>query len=137
MTIRKFQLIDTDKVIALWQEAFSDAPLKQNPAEDIDCKWRTQRDLFWVYEEQGQIVGTIMAGYDGHRGWIYSVAVDDSCRGTGIGKRLVSHAVESLKGVGCRTVHLQVRERTAKVVSFYEKLGFSVLPRISMYKSLV
>ena len=73
-----------------------------------------------------------MAGYDGHRGWLYAVAVDHPHRRHGIARRLVAHALDALRQLGCIKVNLQIRSDNAQVVAFYESLGFCVEDRISM-----
>jgi ribosomal protein S18 acetylase RimI-like enzyme len=77
-----------------------------------------------------------MAGYDGHRGWLYSVAVDPDRQRQGIGRQLMDYAVDVLKTKGCVKINLQVRATNAGVVAFYEALGFVVEDRISMGKLL-
>ncbi len=77
-----------------------------------------------------------MAGYDGHRGWLYAVAVDPGQRRGGVGTALVRHAEQMLRDLGCGKVNLQVRATNAAVVSFYERLGYAVEERISMGKRL-
>ena len=77
-----------------------------------------------------------MGGYDGHRGWVYSLAVDDRERHRGIGTALIGKIEEDLKVLGCLKVNLQVVGSNSGVVEFYEKLGFSVEDRISMGKRL-
>ena len=84
----------------------------------------------------GKLVGTVMGGYDGHRGWVYSLAVDDRERHRGIGSALIDKIEEALKALGCLKVNLQVVASNSGVVGFYEKLGFSVEDRISMGKRL-
>ena len=83
-----------------------------------------------------KVVGTVMGGYDGHRGWVYSLAVDDRERHRGIGSALINKIEEALKALGCLKVNLQVVASNSGVVEFYEKLGFSVEDRISMGKRL-
>ena len=83
-----------------------------------------------------KVVGTVMGGYDGHRGWVYSLAVDDRERHRGIGSALIDKIEETLKALGCLKVNLQVAASNSGVVEFYEKLGFSVEDRISMGKRL-
>ena len=73
-----------------------------------------------------------MAGYDGHRGWLYSVAVDPDHRRAGIGKAMVRQAERALRDLGCNKINLQVRERNASVVAFYESLGYSLEPVLGM-----
>ncbi len=89
-----------------------------------------------VAVEDGKIVGTVMGGYDGHRGWIYSLAVDHRERHRGIGSALIDYIEQALKALGCLKVNLQVVASNSGVVEFYEKLGFSVEDRISMGKRL-
>jgi len=67
-----------------------------------------------------------------HRGWLYSVAVDESMRRKRVGSALIRRAVDVLRGLGCVKVNLQVRSTNAAVVAFYEWLGFAVDDRISM-----
>ncbi len=77
-----------------------------------------------------------MAGYDGHRGWIYSLAVLPRCRREGVGSRLVQHAEEHLRTLGCAKINLQILKGNEAVVSFYQKLGYEVERRISMGKKI-
>ena len=83
-----------------------------------------------------KVVGTVMGGYDGHRGWVYSLAVDDRERHRGVGSALLDKIEEALKALGCLKVNLQVVASNSGVVEFYEKLGFTVEDRISMGKRL-
>ena len=95
LSIRRFEASDTDAVVALWQEAFPEyrdvTRPQRNPHLSIANKLATQPELFFVAVFGERIVGTVMGGYDGHRGWLYSLAVDESLRRHGIGKRLVAH----------------------------------------------
>jgi ribosomal protein S18 acetylase RimI-like enzyme len=84
--------------------------------------------------ESDVIVGTILAGYDGHRGWLYTVAVDADRQRTGIGSQLIRHAERALIQRGCPKLNLQVLAGNAAVVAFYESLGFRTEERISMGK---
>jgi len=79
VAIRPFDRADTDAVLALWRDAFSgygelDAP-HRDPRRSIELKYATQPELFFVATLRGRVVGTVMAGYDGHRGWLYSIGV--------------------------------------------------------------
>ncbi len=75
-----------------------------------------------------------MAGYDGHRGWLYAVAVDQTMRRRGIGERLVAYATAELKKRGCKKLNLQIRADNYSVEAFYKDLGFNVEERLSMGK---
>ena len=135
-TIRAYTAADRGGVIALWRTVFPDAPPWNDPAADIQRKLGTQPELFLVAAVEGTIVGTIMAGFDGHRGWIYYLAVAPARRRQGLGRRLVAAAEAGLIALGCTKVNLQVRADNAAVVAFYERLGYAVEQRISLGKRL-
>jgi ribosomal protein S18 acetylase RimI-like enzyme len=136
MEIRLYSDADEAEVAALWQEVLPDGAPHNEPHGSIRRKLAVERDLFFVAAEDGRVVGTAMGGYDGHRGWIYSVAVSPRYRGRGIGSALVHRVEAGLTGRGCLKVNLQVLTSNAGVVAFYEKLGFKVEERISMGKRL-
>ncbi|MGE4423891.1 MAG: GNAT family acetyltransferase [Pseudodesulfovibrio sp.] len=124
-----------ERVMALWREIFGYPAAYNDPAFAIDRKIAVD-DLFWVAEDGGEVLGTIMAGYDGHRGWIYSLAVAPDSRGRGLGSRLLDHALAALKARGCVKVNLQILESNEAVRRFYEANGFIAEPRLSMGKVL-
>jgi ribosomal protein S18 acetylase RimI-like enzyme len=136
MLIRVFQETDTEAVSALWREVFPNNPRHSQPAQIIRLKLAAQRELFFVAESGGAVVGTIMAGYDGHRGWLYAVAVSPRHQRQGIGGALVRHAEAALAALGCPKINLQVRTANAGVVAFYRSLGYAVEELISMGKLL-
>ena len=122
--------------MALWTKVFGYDGLHNDPYVSIERKTSRDPDLFMVALANGKVVGTVMGGYDGHRGWVYSLAVDDRERHKGIGSTLIDKIEESLKALGCLKVNLQVVASNSGVVEFYEKLGFTVEDRISMGKRL-
>jgi ribosomal protein S18 acetylase RimI-like enzyme len=136
MHIRLYQDADEPAVIALWNEVLPPNAPHNDPATAIRKKLAVERDLFFVAVVAGAVVGTVMGGYDGHRGWVYSVAVSPQQRRRGIGRALIERLEASLVERGCLKVNLQVRTTNAAVVAFYEKLGFRVEELISMGKRL-
>jgi ribosomal protein S18 acetylase RimI-like enzyme len=136
MRIRPYEDADEPAVAALWREALPNPAPHNDPATAIRMKRAVGDDLFFVAEVGGQVVGTVMGGYDGHRGWVYSVAVGAPYRRRGIGGALVRHLEAALAGRGCLKVNLQVRASNAAVVAFYEGLGYGVEELISMGKRL-
>jgi len=136
MDIRPYEEADEAAVAALWREVFPNAPTHNVPEEIIARKLAVQRDLFFVAVEGGAIVGTALAGYDGHRGWVHLVAVKPSHRRRGLGAALMARAEEALAARGCPKLNLQVRGSDREVVAFYERLGYAVEDRVSMGKRL-
>ena len=136
MEIRKYKVEDHNEVVSLLRHVFPDDPPHNEPSKIIGAKLAID-DLIFVAVDEGIIIGVAMAGYDGHRGWLYSVAVDPNNRRLGIGRSLVEHAIKVLKNMGCIKVNLQVRSSNLKVVAFYQALGFETEERISMGKLLI
>jgi ribosomal protein S18 acetylase RimI-like enzyme len=134
--LREFLTSDELEVTALWREVFPDTPPWNDPAEDIRRKLAVQRDLFLVATEADRVVGTVMAGFDGHRGWVYYLAVSPSIRQHGIGRALMDEAERRLLAYGCSKVNLMVRGTNPAVVPFYESLGYRVEDRIAMGKRI-
>jgi ribosomal protein S18 acetylase RimI-like enzyme len=134
--IRPFQESDEAEVILLWDHAFGDPAPHNDPATVVRHKLGVQRELFFVARLDGRLVGTVMGGYDGHRGWVYSLAVGPDVRRRGIGTALMRHVERELAGRGCPKVNLQVLASNASTVAFYEKLGYTVEARVSMGKLL-
>ncbi len=131
MVIRKIKKEDEDSVIQLWELVFPDDPPHNEPSSVLKAKLEVD-DLIFVAESDDKIVGACMGGYDGHRGWLYAVAVHSNYRRNGVGKNLVLAAIHSLKEVGCIKVNLQIRSTNTEVAAFYESLGFCVEDRLSM-----
>ena len=130
VAIHRAQLID------LWEQVFGYKSAHNEPAFSIDKKVAMGDGMLFVAESGGKVVGSIMAGYDGHRGWIYSLAVRPHCRRRGLGSRLVRHAEEHLKALGCPKINLQILQGNEAAVSFYRKLGYEEEQRISMGRTI-
>jgi ribosomal protein S18 acetylase RimI-like enzyme len=140
VSIRTFAESDTDQVVALWRDAFPEyrdvTRPQRNPHLSIANKLATQPELFFVAIENDRVIGTVMAGYDGHRGWMYSLAVDVSQRRRGVGTQLVRHAEAALTACGCPKVNLQVLSAKGDVRAFYERLGYRMDEVVSLGKRL-
>ncbi len=131
MIIRKYNQGDREGLIRLWADAFPDDPPHNESSRMIESKLLVDDQIF-IAEEFDQIIGACMTGYDGHRGWLYAVAVAPGQRRRGIGRSLIEEAMSSLKELGCIKVNLQIRASNHEVQAFYESLGFRVEERISM-----
>ena len=132
MHVRPCTSHDRASVIALWERVFPDDPPHNAPAKMFDAKIAMRDDMLLVAMDAGTVIGTAMVGYDGHRGWLYTVAVAPEHRRRGTGTALVRHAVGALRAAGCVKVNLQIRATNAAVHGFYEALGFEVEERLSM-----
>lgn len=121
-------------VKALWEEAFPDDPPRNSAEMAIAAKATEHPELFLVALADDRVIGSVMAGYDGHRGWLYRVAVADTHRHQGVGAVLIHEAEKRLWALGCVKINLQVRDHNQAVTAFYQKLGYGVEDRISMGK---
>ena len=137
ITITPFsEVAHREQVIALWNTVFGYEAAHNRPALVIEKKVAARDELFFVALASNKVIGTVMAGYDGHRGWIYSVAVSPAHRRCGIGSQLVRFGERVLADRGCMKVNLQIIEGNESVAAFYAALGFSVEKRVSMGKRL-
>ena len=131
--IRQFVIEDTDGVLVVWSLAGMTTP-ERNPRADIQKKLRHSPESFFVGTLEGKVVATVMVGYDGHRGWIYSLAVTPDLQRKGIGSQMMEEAENWLRQHGCTRAKLQVDEARGDVTGFYRKLGYEVQPLVSMAK---
>jgi len=120
------------QVITLWTDVFGPSTGHNDPALSIDKKLAVDDGLFFVALVDGRVVGTTLGGYDGHRGWLYSVAVAPAFRSGGLGAALVRRAEQALAQRGCTKINLQIVGSNAGVADFYQSLGYEVEDRISM-----
>lgn len=141
--IRVFAPRDTEAVVALWEACGLTRPWN-DPRADIARKLTVQPELFLVAVDRasgdaasgdgasgdepdaapGHVIGSVMAGYDGHRGWLYYLASDPARRGEGIGKALTAEAERRLVAMGCPKAQLMVRGDNEGVIAFYDGLGY-------------
>ena len=136
LDIRPYRMADEQSVITLW--TLCDLTRSWNdPAKDIARKLTVQPELFIVAEVRDQIVGTVMAGYEGHRGWINYLAVHPDHQRRGIGRALMTEAAEKLQAMGCPKINLQVRHSNLDASAFYRALGYLEDDVMSMGKRLI
>ena len=136
IAIRAFELADTEAVVSLWQLTGLTRPWN-NPYQDIHRKLKVQPELFLVAVDGRVIVGSVMAGYDGHRGWLYYLASAPDRRGEGIARRLVAEAEERLTAMGCPKVQLMVRPENGIARGFYDALGYEPFETWNTGKRLI
>lgn len=136
LTIRPYALSDEDAVVSLWTLCGLVVPWN-DPRKDIERKLAEQPDLFLVGLQGSDLVATVMAGYEGHRGWINYLAIHPDHRRRGLGWRMMDEADSALRRMGCPKINLQVRETNAGVLEFYRRIGFSRDAVVSLGKRLV
>ncbi len=136
LTIRPFRIADTDSVISLWHECQLTRSWN-DPAADIERKLADSPELFLVGEVDGRIVATVMAGYDGHRGWLNYLAVLPAHQRRGHGGAIVAAAEERLSALGCAKINLQIRDENRGAQGFYMALGYRQDPVLSYGKRLI
>ncbi len=136
VTFRRFQSGDADALVALWQEALPSSQPWNEPRGVLCRKMNQHDDLVFVAEREGEIVGAVIAGYDGIRGWIYRLAVSPVHRRCGIGRGLMNAAEAALAELGCPKVNLQVRSTNLDVLEFYRRSGYQTEDRASLGKRL-
>lgn len=123
-----------NEVIRLWRSSLGYTAGHNEAGLVIDKKLAVADNLFFVAIADDAVIGTAMAGYDGHRGWLYSVCVDPVQRKLGIGADLVRRAEAALVSLGCVKINLQIADGNDAVSGFYERLGFELEKRVSMGK---
>jgi len=123
LSIRAYQPEDEAQVVALWDRTGLLRPWN-DPRRDIRRKLHVQRDGFLVGLLGNTLVATVMAGYDGHRGWINYLAVDPQHQRKGFGRLMMSTAEQTLQNAGCPKINLQVRTGNDAALAFYERIGF-------------
>lgn len=156
--IRPFRREDTEAVVALWRRAGLVVPWN-DPYRDIERKLTVQPELFLVVDDpdaaggaldhgdasggsldhvaSASVVGAAMVGYDGHRGWVNYLAVDESRRGEGIGAALMAEAERLLVERGCPKLNLQVRSTNQGVIDWYRSLGYEPDHAVGLGKRLI
>lgn len=136
LRIRAFAAGDEAAVVALWQACGLTRPWN-DPRRDIATKLAEQPELFLVGLVDERLVASAMAGFDGHRGWVYYLAVDPAHRRAGHGRALMREAERLLLERGCPKINLLVRSGNAQVIDFYRRLGYTVDDVTSLGRRLI
>lgn len=135
--IRPFCSADAEQVAKLWSVALPSSQVWNEPRRVMQRKMRARDDLFYVAVCDDVVIGTVLVGYDGVRGWLYALSVAETFRRQGIGRQLVDRAEHVLRQMGCDKVNLQVRHDNSAVLDFYRQCGYEAEDRISMGKVLL
>jgi len=131
MKIREFRIEDYPMVRDLWQTA----GLILRPGDELeDVKLKLQRDadLFLVAEQDDEILGSVIGGWDGRRGWIYHLAVRPEHQRKGIGIGLVREVEKRLVAKGAKKVNAQVYKWNERSSEFFKAIGYDAQPDLIM-----
>jgi ribosomal protein S18 acetylase RimI-like enzyme len=123
MKISEFREMDRQAVLELWQVCQLTVPWN-NPDQDIDRKVAHSPEHFWVGHVGGELMASVMFGYDGHRGSVNYLAVAPRYQGEGYGRMLMERIEQQMKGWGCPKINLAVRSSNTAVLAFYDSLGY-------------
>ena len=136
MDIREYQSSDEQAVVRLWTECGLVRPWN-DPHKDIRRKLSVQPEMFLVGVLDNEVMATVMAGFDGHRGWVNYLAVAVKCRRRGLARMLMERVEQQLKEMGCPKLNMQVRVSNTDVLAFYERLGYAPDYAVSLGKRLI
>lgn len=136
MNIRPFEIDDQAELIALWRETGL-VTSKNDPQKDIKRKLQVDRELLLVAAIDGIVIGSVMGGYEGHRGWVNYLAVSANFQRQGIASKLMRRVESDLLLKGCAKINLQLRATNSSVLAFYAALGYLDDKVISLGKRLI
>ena len=114
---------DAAAVVALWHACGLTRPWN-DPATDFARALQGVQSTVLVLRDDGRIVATAMVGDDGHRGWVYYLAVAQDRRGAGVGRAMMTAAEDWLRARGAPKIQFMVREDNAATIAFYQRLGY-------------
>ena len=135
LVLRSYEPGDREALVALWSICELTRPWN-NPHRDIDRKLARDGDNLLLLEEGGQLIASVMVGYEGHRGWVNYLAVHPDHRRQGLGRLLMDVAERRLRDLGCAKVNLQVRASNETATEFYRQIGYTVDDVVSLGKRL-
>jgi ribosomal protein S18 acetylase RimI-like enzyme len=135
LRVEPAQSTDRAAVVELWTACGLVVP--HNPPDaDFGMALNKPNSEILVGKLAGGIVGSVMVGHDGHRGWVYYVAVDPAHQRQGFGERLISESERWLRGKGIRKMQLMVRDSNLGVLDFYRRIGYEAAPVVVMQRWL-
>lgn len=136
MDIRAYQPRDEAAVIRLWNLCGLTRPWN-DPHRDIARKLSEQPELFLVGESGAEVIATAMAGFDGHRGWVYYLAVSPEQQKKSYGRQLMQEVERRLTARGCPKLNLLVRASNQGTIEFYRRLGYAQDEVVSLGRRLI
>ncbi|MFT5598783.1 MAG: ribosomal protein S18 acetylase RimI-like enzyme [Urechidicola sp.] len=136
MNIKPYHADNQQAVINLWQ-ACNLVVAWNDPIKDILRKMLVDPDLFLIGQLSGEIVATVMGGYEGHRGWINYLAVSPEHQRKGYARAMMQQVEVLIREKGCPKINLQVRSTNADVIKFYQAIGYDIENTVGLGKRLI
>ncbi len=130
--IGQFLPVDYDEVMALWCNTEGLTLREADSREAITRYLARNPGLSFVARDEGRLVGAVLTGTDGRRGYLQHLAVATSHRRRGVGRALAERAVEALRALGIAKCHLMVREENAEARAFWERLGWKARADVTL-----
>ncbi|MGR5175129.1 GNAT family N-acetyltransferase [Vibrio parahaemolyticus] len=127
------QVSDYDNVMALWQQTEHMLIREADSQENIMLYLDKNPNMSFVAQQHGKIIGAVLAGTDGRRGYLQHLAVDSEHRGQRIGKSLVEKVTQSFAQIGISKTHLFVNTDNEQAQQFYQSMGWEVRKEVKMY----
>lgn len=139
MPLRLFDLAhDYEAILALWHTAAPGVHVGMSDTRaELAKKLTRDPDLFLVWEEAGELMGSVIGGYDGRRGMVYHLAVAPAARRRGLGQQLMAEVESRLRAKGCVKCYLLIAPENLEVTAFYETCGWHEMPVRIMAKELL
>jgi ribosomal protein S18 acetylase RimI-like enzyme len=138
--IRPVTADDTEAIVALWRDVFPEyndpSRPQRDPRANIGRKLAFGDGLFWLMEIESRVVATAMAGYDGHRGWIYSIGVTPTERRRGLARVMLRHVEAQLRALGCPKINIQVLAINEQALAFWTAAGYRADPVVGLGRRL-
>ena len=136
LTIRPAILEEESLIIALWRNC-NLVTSYNDPQQDFRfARDKPNSNVLVGLTPEGNLIGSVMVGHDGHRGWVYYVATDPKYRNQGVGSTMMEAAEKWLKEKGIVKLMLMVRETNIQATEFYRRVGFEQVPNVVMQKWL-
>jgi ribosomal protein S18 acetylase RimI-like enzyme len=137
LSIRNALVGDEENIVSLWHACGLAASHNDLRQDFRFARAKPNSDVLVGVCPEGEVIGSVMAGHDGHRGWLYYVAAAPDRRLQGIGKQMVAAGEAWLRDRKVVKVMLLVRETNTQIVDFYSHAGYAAVPRVVMQKWLV
>lgn len=126
---------DMDEVIALWKACELTRPWN-DPAADYRLAVANETSAILLAYSEAELVASVLTGFDGHRGWVYYLAVAPDCQRQGLGRKMMEAAEAWLRERNAPKIQLMVRDDNEAAIGFYKALGYDVQPAVTIGRRL-